>query len=120
MSPAIQADVGARLRLSVPKDFTSHAYATGSTQVVVLDGDVDFEAVDEFARAIEAAAGNSPALVVLDSSELTFIDSSGLGAVVDARNHLRDRSADLVIRGTSTMLTRLLGIAGLTTLLEAE
>jgi anti-anti-sigma factor len=88
--------------------------------VVVLDGDVDFEAVDQFARAIDSAAQLGSALVVLDSSELTFIDSSGLGAVVDARNHLRNRSADLVIRGASVMLTRLLGIAGLTTLLEAE
>jgi anti-anti-sigma factor len=118
MRPTTQFDAGSRLRLSVPKDFTSHAYTTGSTQVVVLDGDVDFEAVDRFTRAIDTAARQAPALVVLDSSELTFIDSRGLGAVVDARNHLRGRSADLVIRGASAMLTRLLGIAGLTTLLE--
>jgi anti-anti-sigma factor len=120
MSAAIQSDIRARLRLSVPNQFSSHAYDTGSSRVVVLDGDVDFEAVERFSRAIDTAAERAPALVVLDSSELTFIDSRGLGAVVDARNRLRERSADLVIRGASVMLTRLLGITGLTALLEEE
>ena len=120
MSRAIRSETGPGVHLPVPKQFTSHAYAAGSTQVVVLDGDVDFEAVDRFTGAIAAAVRHAPSLVVLDSSGLTFIDSSGLGAVVDARNHLRDRSADLVVRGASVMLTRLLAIAGLSALLESE
>jgi anti-anti-sigma factor len=120
MSTAIQRDdAGARGRVLLSREFASRSYAIGSTTVLVVTGEVDFEAVHRFALAIEASARSSPALMVLDTEELTFIDSRGLGAIGSARNRLRARSGDLVIRNASAMLKRLLGIVGLATLLEA-
>jgi anti-anti-sigma factor len=101
------------------REFASHGYACGSTSFLVVGGEVDFEAVHRFTRALDAAAGSAPTLVVLDTAELTFIDSQGLGAIGSARDGLRAHCGDLVIRNASVMLTRLLEIVGLTTLLEA-
>lgn len=119
MSVATYRDeLGERSYLLLPRAFSSRNYATGSTAVVEVGGEVDFEAVRRFTVALEAAASTKPALVVLDSSALTFIDASGLGAIVSARELLRARSGDMVIRNAPFMLRRLLGIVGLTSLLE--
>ncbi len=113
-----QEELGEHSYLLLPRAFTSSSYARGTTAVVEVGGEVDFEAVLAFTLALEAAALTMPALVVVESAGLTFIDASGLGAIVGARELLRGQSGDVVIRNAPFMLRRLLRIVGLTSLLE--
>jgi anti-anti-sigma factor len=101
------------------QSFTSRTDARGSTQVITVGGELDFEAVHRFARSLDTSVRAGSDLVVLDAADLTFIDSRGLGAIVSARNALRAHSGDLVIRNASATMHRLLGIVGLTSLLES-
>lgn len=79
--------------------------------VVGLAGDVDVasadEAEDELARAISAARH---AGVVVDLSEVTFMDCCGLSVLIRARNSLGDR---LTLRNPSRWVTRLLELTDL-------
>jgi anti-anti-sigma factor len=58
-----------------------------ATAEVVLTGELDIAALDDAQRQVEAAEATAPALLVIDLSRLTFVDSSGvrLALLADAR-----------------------------------
>jgi anti-sigma B factor antagonist len=80
---------------------------------VVAKGDIDFESApllsQEFDRLIDAGA----VLVVLDAGDVTFVDSSGIRAIVGAGNRLRERGGRLLIEHVSAAMERILEVAGL-------
>jgi anti-anti-sigma factor len=59
--------------------------------------------------------GPSGSLVVVDLCQLTFIDSSGLGAIHAARQAAIENGGNLVICRPSPMVYRVLEITGLDT-----
>ena len=65
---------------------------------LVLVGEIDLSSahllVDEIDAAVEAGATR----VVLDFGEVTFVNSTGLGAMVAATKRLRAEGGDLVLR----------------------
>ncbi|NCQ24638.1 MAG: anti-sigma factor antagonist [Rhodobacteraceae bacterium CG17_big_fil_post_rev_8_21_14_2_50_63_15] len=57
---------------------------------------IDAAAAIRFKDALRAATAEGPALVVLDLCHVTFVDSSGLGAIVAAMKQLAaDRRLEL-------------------------
>jgi anti-anti-sigma factor len=58
--------------------------------------------------------------VVIDLSQISFLDSSGLRVLVAGNEALRARSADLVLRGPSANVRRILEVTGLTDLITIE
>lgn len=72
------------------------------------------------AEAAPAAAGGAPATVVLDLSEVAFVDSSGLRTLVQVHTSLHQRGAQLVLRRPSRPLLRLLEITSLDVVFAIE
>ena len=97
---------------------TSTQTADGQA-VVSVQGEVDLVTSDELRRVLDAALQDS-VRVTLDLTELTFIDSSGLSALVDAHRKARDAGGALTLRHPTPMLRRLLDITKLETLLVVE
>ncbi|MEO0664665.1 MAG: STAS domain-containing protein [Pseudomonadota bacterium] len=61
----------------------------GDTRIVkVIDHRIDAAVAIQFKDAMRAETDGGPERVVLDLSEVSFIDSSGLGAVVAAKKLL--------------------------------
>ncbi len=54
--------------------------------------------------------------MVLDLSELRFIDSSGLNHLVKALKRQRERGGEVVLHAPSAQTLRVLDLVGLTTL----
>jgi anti-sigma B factor antagonist len=80
--------------------------------IVAPEGEIDIARVAEF-RAALSRAESAPAVVV-DLSCVSFIDSSGLGALVDLHNRLRrDRRQLAVVAPAGTAAALLLNLAGL-------
>ncbi len=79
-------------------------------QVFVLRGELDVANAEEVKQALTAASGS----VVVDLSELSFIDSSGLTALVHARDDVCGRGGRLVLRGANGSVRRVFEITGLT------
>lgn len=97
---------------------TSTSRNDGET-VVSVTGDVDLGCADALRRVLAEALEDTRRLTV-DVAGVTFIDSSGLSALVDAHHRARDAGSVLVVRHPSRMLTRLLSITRLDTLLTVE
>jgi len=58
--------------------------------------------------------------VVVDLHEVTFMDASGVGALVRARDAVRRAGGELVLRSPSALTQRLLELTGLTTAFDVD
>jgi anti-sigma B factor antagonist len=89
---------------------TSHDIESG--RVFSLSGELDVTTSQGLA---ERLAGPPGSLVVLDLSGLTFIDSSGIGAIHAARRLTIKNGGTLVVSRPSPQVHRVLEITGLDT-----
>ena len=64
--------------------------------VVSLAGELDLYNAPQVRQALSDAASDSPTRVVVDLSEVEFIDSTALGVLIEARTRLDNRRAFLL------------------------
>lgn len=60
--------------------------------VVSLAGELDLYNAEEVRRALLDTLADGVELLVVDLAEVTFIDSTALGVLIEARSRLADRS----------------------------
>lgn len=93
------------------------SYANGA-RVVRLKGEFDLAGVPAFDEELERDPGPHEGTVVLDMRDLTFLDSSGLRAVLMADRRIRaDGRRFVVVRG-SERVARVLELTGVDDRLE--
>jgi anti-sigma B factor antagonist len=81
--------------------------------LIAPEGELDFAQVGAF-RSELARAASQPTGIVVDLSAVSFIDSSGLGALVELYNRLRrDNRRLAVVAPAGTAAAVLLNLAGL-------
>jgi anti-anti-sigma factor len=84
-------------------------------ETLVLDGEIDAHTAPLLAR--ELATGGA---IEVDVRGVSFIDSSGLRALILATERARDAGGDVVLVAPSTAVRRLIEITGLTGFLTIE
>jgi anti-sigma B factor antagonist len=77
---------------------TVTASQAGSTGVLALVGEIDLSTSHLLVDAIDAATEAGATTVILDFAEVSFVNSTGLGAMVAATKRLRQLGGDLVLR----------------------
>lgn len=87
--------------------------------VVSVEGDVDLASCADLRLALADALRLSPHLVV-DVSDMTFIDSTGLSVLVQAHRRAAEKAGTMTIRHPSATLKRLLSITNLETVLVVD
>jgi anti-sigma B factor antagonist len=79
--------------------------------VVRLAGEIDLYNAAEVGAALETVAKDQPARLVVDLTEVEFVDSTALGTLIEARKQLTD--GRLVLAAPSRDVRRALEVAGL-------
>ncbi len=89
-------------------------------RLIALHGELDLCAAPLLAATLSASVSHlcPAASVVVDLTQVEFIDSSGLDALLRCRDQLRASSKDLVVRNPSPMFVRMIDIFGDTDLAE--
>ncbi len=103
-------------------DFAVHVAPTkeGGVEVTIF-GELDLATVGRVRTALQQAiAAEGP--VVVDLRACVFVDSRGIGALIEAALRLQEGGRRLILRGAQKRVLRTLRIAGLTDwdLLEIE
>ena len=80
---------------------------------VVARGEIDFDSAEVLSTRLSALIDHGASVLVLDASEVTFLDSSGLRVIIAAANRLRALGGQLFIEGMSGAVQRVLEITGL-------
>ena len=86
--------------------------------MVALAGEVDLAGTARFERALEAAVGGVGERLLIDFTELQFIDSAGLSAIVTVMAHRREAGRTLQACGIRGQVQRILELAGIGERLE--
>ena len=68
------------------------------TLEVVLHGELDIASADDAQRRVAAAERRAPSLLVIDLSNLTFVDSSGVRILLLADDRARAAGRRLAVR----------------------
>jgi anti-sigma B factor antagonist len=88
---------------------------------VRLTGEIDVSTVGQarslLAEAIEARPGG---VVTVDMSDVSFLDSTGIGAIVSALKRARQSDGDLRLEGVQPQVLKVFQLTGLTRALEIE
>lgn len=89
----------------------------GSTAVLAVSGELDIAGVEEFLEHGDKLVHSGAAVLTVDLADVTFIDSSGIGALVRLRTSVRDGQR-LRLDDVPRSVARVLEITGLTDLFE--
>lgn len=88
--------------------------------MVQVRGDVDVASAPAMREAIDALIVAGHRRLVLDLTEVSFIDSTGLGVVVGRLKGLRREGGRLVIAAAHERVLRVLTITGLDAVIEVH
>lgn len=81
--------------------------------VIDVNGEVDVHSAPQLSDRLSQAIDSGPNSLVVDMSSLAFIDSTGLGALVAARNHANSTGVSLRLVCSSSRLLKVFRITGL-------
>ena len=86
---------------------------SGAKCVLVVRGDIDLASASDFETCLRTALDGSPSSITIDLAALTFIDSSGLRALVSVSKEAQSRGATIGLRNVPRHAQRVLDITGL-------
>ncbi len=98
-----------------PGTFTARAEQRPEATVIVAEGDLDLVGAPALAAALPAS-GDAP--VILDMAGVAFMDSSGLRAVLEARQVCLDAGRSFGVARPSDAVLRVLELVNLARELE--
>jgi anti-sigma B factor antagonist len=88
----------------------------GSIPVLAVTGEIDLSTAPELREKLVETAGKGDALVVVDLTEVSFLDSTALGVLVSGLKRMRATGGDLRLVVTRPNLVKVFEITGLTDL----
>lgn len=105
-------DGGRNLRIEVAD--------TTSPTTVVLIGEIDITTSGRVREALIAISNSGENKVVVDMTNVTFMDSTGLAALVGPLKRFRTMDGQIVLRSPTKGVRKVLEITGLTRVFDIE
>jgi anti-sigma B factor antagonist len=78
---------------------------------LAVEGDVDVHTADEFRRVIAESETSTP--LTINLSQVSFMDSTGLGVLIGALTRSRETGSRLILEALSPRVDRLLSLTGI-------
>jgi anti-sigma B factor antagonist len=92
------------------QDDAMETFITGSANGWRIGGELDAGNVDRLINAVAPLPSMNGGQIQLDLGGVTFIDSSGLGALITLNNRVTSVGGSVVVRSASAPVRRLLAI----------
>ena len=87
---------------------------------VAVDEEVDLATLPALRDRLQVALARRPRRLVLDLSACPFFDVCGLSLLVEVQAEARRRGSELVVRGASPTVRRMVRLTGLTAVVPLE
>lgn len=91
----------------------------GDRQTVVLDGELDLNAVQRLTAVLQAAISRAP-VVHVDTAAVTFMDSTVINALLIARSTATAAGRRFAVINPSSPVRRVLSITGVLDILTGD
>lgn len=86
---------------------------TGNIPIVALSGDIDTYTCAKLREAIVDLINEGDLRVVINMSNVNYIDSSGLGTLVGGLRRVNEKNGELAISSATPQLLKVFNITGL-------
>ncbi|NLJ33262.1 MAG: anti-sigma factor antagonist [Firmicutes bacterium] len=87
--------------------------------LVHLQGDLDLHSVDKIRAVVDNALNRGGVhTLLLDLSQVPFMDSSGLGFILGRYRHLKKKGGQVVLIAPGSQVRRVLKLAGVKRIIE--
>lgn len=106
--------------MSLSSDFRITVNYEDNKAILGVKGEVDRFGSVEFSALVEAVIDMGQISVILDLSELQFIDAAGLGVIASNAARLESSGGKLTVRSPSAFLIRLFTITDMSALIDIE
>ncbi len=93
-------------------------HAQGNVQVLDVKGFMDMREVPKFEQALDVLIKGGRCRIVLDLSQLEYISSAGLGAIIGSIREVRRQGGDIKVGGYSAPVFDILKTFGFTEVFE--
>lgn len=104
----------------MPGGLSISSVQDGGTVRITLEGEMDLASATAVEDGLRAAEASSPTRVVVDLSQLAFIDSTGLRLLLQADARARQQGYELVLRPGEASVQRVFEITGALDVLRFE
>lgn len=81
--------------------------------ILKLSGKFDLEQADAFMNQFKLNTENKPAVVCMNMTDVQFIDSSGLGALIKALNMTKNNGGEMILFGLNQVIQNVFKLAKL-------
>jgi anti-anti-sigma factor len=78
--------------------------------MVVLHGELDLVTIEQLRELLEQACADAPAQLVVDLSDVPFVDVLSLSTILATADAQRERSATLLVVGASAAVRRMCAV----------
>src|SRR5665213_3332136 len=100
--------------------FSANIVVDDKNTTVVLLGELDMDSARELNNVLSELFEQGPDEVVLDFSGLSFIDSSGIGALISAQKLLKAQGRHLAIRSPRALVVKVFEVTDLMDFLNVQ
>ncbi|AFA49324.1 STAS domain-containing protein [Acetobacterium woodii] len=88
------------------------------TNMVRIKGEIDIYSIEEFRAAIEEKIETQAQEIRLDCSELSYMDSTGMGVLIELRNKTKEMGQKIVMVNPRPNIKKLLALTGVDKIIE--
>lgn len=93
--------------------FSADVVGNDDTMSVVLLGELDMDSAPILERSLETLFGEGPDEIILDFSELAFIDSSGIATLISVQKRLIEQGRHVAVRSPKPIVVKVFEITDL-------
>ncbi|PKM59418.1 MAG: anti-sigma factor antagonist [Firmicutes bacterium HGW-Firmicutes-4] len=90
----------------------------GKTSMVSIKGEIDIYSIEKFRETIEEKMKTQAAEIILDCSELSYMDSTGMGVLIELRNKSKEMGQKIIMMNPRPNIKKLLALTGVDKIID--
>ncbi len=88
------------------------------TNMVSIRGEIDIYSIEKFRDTIEEKIKTQASEIILDCSELSYMDSTGMGVLIELRNKTKELGQKIIMMNPRPNIRKLLALTGVDKIIE--
>ena len=88
------------------------------TNMVSIRGEIDIYSIEKFRDTIEEKIKTQASEIILDCSELSYMDSTGMGVLIELRNKTKELGQKIIMMNPRPNIRKLLALMGVDKIIE--
>ncbi|PKM54235.1 MAG: anti-sigma factor antagonist [Firmicutes bacterium HGW-Firmicutes-3] len=90
----------------------------GKTSMIRIVGEIDIYSIEKFRETIEEKIKTQAPEIILDCSELSYMDSTGMGVLIELRNKTKEMGQKIIMINPRPNIKKLMALTGVDKIIE--